>query len=101
MVLPLFPACIYINFRRSVAKLWHPIEINTSIFYRSQGKAVDVNLITTDDISAFIIPPPPSSGNNDSGLEVLRRLYEAKEGIFQVRIVFVSIYLERHVLYKI
>ncbi|XP_065574676.1 uncharacterized protein LOC136036401 isoform X2 [Artemia franciscana] len=51
---------------------------------QSQGKAADVNLITTDDISAFIIPPPPSSGNNDSGLEVLRRLYEAKEGIFQV-----------------
>ena len=39
-----------------------------------------------DDFSAYIIPPPPANVGNSSnnGLAILQKLYEAREGIFQV-----------------
>lgn len=37
------------------------------------------------DISAFIIPPPPTSDEKDNrSSDIIRRLYEAKEGISKV-----------------
>ena len=40
----------------------------------------------SDDFSAYIIPPPPANVDNtaNNGLAILQKLYEAREGIFQV-----------------
>lgn len=39
------------------------------------------------DISAFIIPPPPTSDDKDNrSSDIIRRLYEAKEGISKVSV---------------